>query len=153
MIMGCQEKVPFDYVIIEEPFEYDSIYFKGYIETFKMSRKEFEFADKELIKTLIKEHDIEINYLNPTTIYDAKRQYFPYVNEKGERIIFINGFKEMLMLPTEISSGIYEDRPIVDWNKQIVWPDDGGDEYWRIWINLSTGENRMMINGPHRFRK
>lgn len=55
------------------------------------------------------------------------RQYFGYINDKGEKVIYINGFVRDL-------------EPIRDnsWQKEIVIIMDGGNANWRIKINLNT---------------
>lgn len=54
-----------------------------------------------------------------------KIQYIPYVNEQGEKEIFINGFCS--------SEGMR-------WKRSLVFTDDGGNCYFSLRINLSTGE-------------
>ena len=75
------------------------------------------------------------------------RQYIPYVNINGERIIEINAFCEILKLPPNPKSKNQEWTEM-DWKKQYVMVDDGGNCYWRIQINIDTKEYyNLMING------
>jgi hypothetical protein len=55
------------------------------------------------------------------------RQYFGYINEKGERIIYINA----LLRNSDFI-------PKKDWSNDLVTVEDGGNSYWGIKINLST---------------
>ncbi|WP_420400942.1 hypothetical protein [Flagellimonas sp.] len=54
-----------------------------------------------------------------------KIQYVPYVNEKGEKEIWINGFCD--------SMG-------TDWKKEVIFVFDGGNCFFEIRLNLTTGE-------------
>ncbi|WP_192822579.1 hypothetical protein [Rufibacter sp. LB8] len=52
-------------------------------------------------------------------------QYVPYLNNKGEKEIWINGFCNAF------------DQ---DWRKKIIYAFDGGNCYFTIRLNLTTGE-------------
>ncbi|SDY06718.1 hypothetical protein SAMN05444411_1187 [Lutibacter oricola] len=54
-----------------------------------------------------------------------KIQYVPYLNQKGEKEIWINGFCD------DFNS---------DWRKEIISVFDGGNCYFTIKLNLSSGE-------------
>ncbi|MER2999584.1 hypothetical protein [Pontibacter populi] len=54
-----------------------------------------------------------------------KIQYVPYLNEKGEKEIWINGFCNDF------------DK---DWRRKIIHVFDGGNCYFTIRLNLTTGE-------------
>ena len=56
---------------------------------------------------------------------EYKIQYVPYLNEKGEKEIWINGFCSDFD---------------TDWRKEIISVFDGGNCYFTIRLNLSTGE-------------
>ena len=58
-------------------------------------------------------------------LQNYKIQYVPYLNEKGEKEIWINGFCD------DFDS---------DWKKEIISVFDGGNCYFTIRLNLSTGE-------------
>ena len=53
-----------------------------------------------------------------------KIQFVPYLNEQGEKEVWINGF----------CSGSNS-----NWKKEIVWVMDGGNCYFQIRLNLTTG--------------
>ena len=54
------------------------------------------------------------------------RQYFGYINDKGERIIIINAlWKDPDFIPYN------------EWLNEIVLVNDGGDNYWDIKININ----------------
>ncbi|WP_295666825.1 hypothetical protein [uncultured Mucilaginibacter sp.] len=66
------------------------------------------------------------------------RQYFGYVNEKGEKIILVNSFYQY--------SHIYADRKY--WLKQMVNVYDGGKAFWHVKVNLHTEQLfDLYING------
>lgn len=54
-----------------------------------------------------------------------KIQYVPFLNEKGEKEVWINGFC------SSFDS---------DWRKDIIHVFDGGNCYFTIRLNLSTGK-------------
>ena len=75
------------------------------------------------------------------------RQYIPYINENGERIIEINAFCEILENPPNPKNGINKWTKM-NWKKEYVMVEDGGDCYWRIIINLDTKQYKdLMVNG------
>jgi hypothetical protein len=64
-----------------------------------------------------------------------KRQYFGYINDKGERILYINS----------LWSKSYKDNI---WLNEIIWISDGGSHYWNIQYNLETNElENLKVNG------
>jgi len=75
------------------------------------------------------------------------RQYIPYINENGERIIKINAFCKILESPP------YPEKGINEWTKMdsknhYISVDDGGDCFWRITINIDKREYKnLMVNG------
>ena len=93
--------------------------------------KEFDFLKKPIKKNLE-------NYY---------RQYVPYINENGERVIEINAFCEILENPPNPEKGITEWTKM-DWKNEYVMVDDGGNCYWQITINIDTKEYKdLMVNG------
>ena len=64
----------------------------------------------------------------PTFIIDSlkdyRRQYFGYINDKGERVIYFNFFHS--------SSSVY------GWREGEIVVKDGGHYYWRMKWNLTT---------------
>ena len=64
------------------------------------------------------------------------RQYFGYINDKGEKIIYINAFiRNAEFTPEKL------------WRKDIVMVMDGGNSYWDIKVNLST--QQLFAFGVH----
>jgi hypothetical protein len=55
------------------------------------------------------------------------RQYIGYINQKGERIVYINAF---IRDPNFINKK--------EWLDHIPIVEDGGNSFWRIKINLNT---------------
>jgi len=63
------------------------------------------------------------------------RQYVGYINEKGEKILWIN------MLWDESSY-------LEDVDKRIIMVDDGGNYYWNVKVNLKSAKiYDLQING------
>lgn len=66
-----------------------------------------------------------------------KRQYFGYINEKDEKILYINSLW---------SKSIKEHN--WHWLNEIIWISDGGSHYWNIEYNLETDElENLKVNG------
>ena len=66
-----------------------------------------------------------------------KRQYFGYINDKGEKILYINSLW---------SKSVKEN--LWDWLNEIIWISDGGSHYWNIEYNLKTEElENLKVNG------
>ena len=71
------------------------------------------------------------------------RQYLCYIDEKGEKIIFINSMCELF---TDYDKN--NDPIIFDWRNEMIDVSDGGECYWNIKVNLSTNEYyELKING------
>ena len=88
-----------------------------------INNKEFDFLKKPIKK------NIENYY----------RQYVPYINKNGEKIIKINAFCEILENPPNPEKGITEWTEM-DWRNEYVIVDDGGYCYWQIKINIDTNQ-------------
>jgi hypothetical protein len=66
-----------------------------------------------------------------------KRQYFGYINDKGEKILYINSLW---------SKSIKEHH--WHWLNEIIMVSDGGSHYWNIEYNLETDELiNLSVNG------
>ncbi|MCC5929308.1 MAG: hypothetical protein JJU28_08700 [Cyclobacteriaceae bacterium] len=118
----------------------------NYKSGFVMTRSDFTIADKIIKNAVSREHVEYSVYLSTSTINKFRRQYIPYINDKDEKMVFINCVCRLLDYPVELDSGEYVFQR-QELSKSIIWPDDGGDCYWRIWINLATKEFTLMVNG------
>lgn len=66
-----------------------------------------------------------------------KRQYFGYINDKGEKVLYINSLW---------SKSVKENH--WHWLNEIIWISDGGSHYWNIEYNLETEElMNLSVNG------
>jgi hypothetical protein len=77
-------------------------------------------------------------------------QYVPYINENGERIIYVNAFCEITETNSElIIYDIDSLEPIhIDWTQELNQVDDGGACYWQTHVNLDQEIYvDLMING------
>ena len=96
-----------------------------------IDEKEFDFLKKPIKKNIEKYY----------------RQYVPYINKNGERVIDINAFCEILENPPNPEKGINEWTEM-DWKNEFVMVDDGGNCYWQITINIDTKTYKdLMVNG------
>lgn len=86
----------------------------------------------EVNKNLENQYDTPIIHRN---LKKYKRQYFGYINEKGEKILYINSLW---------NKSIKENR----WLGQLIIVSDGGSHYWNIEYNLDTDElMNLSVNG------
>ncbi|RZT00239.1 hypothetical protein EV197_1475 [Aquimarina brevivitae] len=100
-----------------------------------------------ILSTAIKND--EFNFLKTPSLQDLKgyyRQYIPYINAKGEKVIKINAFCELLEVPPASTS---ESKvwTKMDWKNRYVDVDDGGYCYWRVVINLDRNTYYNLIIG------
>jgi hypothetical protein len=75
----------------------------------------------ELLISCMTEHKLEI--MNPELYHF---QYMAMINEHGEKEVWVNAFCELFFQ--------------IDWKKNIVMVDDGGNCYFNFRINLKTGK-------------
>jgi len=111
------------------PFEPNNIELEKVNRIFEKAINEgkFHFLKKEKISELKKHY----------------RQYLCYLNEKGEKIIYINAFCELFDEYDEENNLV----PF-DWKNKMVDVADGGKCYWNIKINLTTNEYfELKVNG------
>lgn len=78
---------------------------------------------------------------------DYYKQYIPYINNRGEKMIKINAFCEILKVPPKPGSETNEWTDI-DWKNEYHYINDGGNCFWRMTINLETKKYKdIMLNG------
>ncbi|WP_438425531.1 hypothetical protein [Aquimarina macrocephali] len=96
-----------------------------------IKNEEFDFLKKPIKESLNKYY----------------KQYIPYINKKGEKVIEINAFCEILEIPP-LPESKSKQWTKMDWKNEYVMVDDGGTCYWQITINIDkkTYEN-LMVNG------
>jgi hypothetical protein len=110
--------------------------------SFTPTPSEIKQAEKIFIKCLytdkIGSDSIEIrseSIQEPNLYY---RQYFGYINEKGEKTILFNCFTK------EIAEAIWKQ----DWKRRRHFFSDGGNSFFKIVINLTSGNcSFFMVNG------
>jgi hypothetical protein len=118
----------FEGVIFTDKYEFRLGIAKSNGKNFTPTENDILLVEKLLRKNLdtVKSFDNQ-NKLIKRKLKHYWRQYFGYINEKGERIIAINGlWKNLDFTP--------------NWLKNIVIVLDGGDDYWQIKINLDKLE-------------
>ena len=119
--------------------------------TWMPTAKDFKTLDKVLIKA-IEQHEFDF-IKEPIKANIDKylyKQYIPYIDSSGDRIIYLNtfcDFDEERMERVVEKNGKYEWVPI-DWKNEYFQVDDGGMCYWRITINIDKeAYSNLMING------
>lgn len=90
--------------------------------------------------------DKQFYFLKRQTLTELQknyRQYICFLNEKGEKIVYINS-----MCKLSINYNKNNEPVPFDWKNEIIQIADGGNCYWNIKINLNT-ENYydLIING------
>lgn len=102
--------------------------------------KEEIFEAEKALKSKLKEanRNLENQYNSPIihrNLKKYKRQYFGFINDKGEKILYINSLWKKNEEETK-------------WLQQIIMVSDGGSHYWNIEFNLETDELiNLSVNG------
>lgn len=108
--------------------------------------RDLKRLEKSLKKAVRKNQNDYTIILTPKNLPNYFRQYIAYVDTTGNKQCWIIGscrFHEDLR---ESCSGEFESVPF-DWKNLIHELDDGGDCYWRFWINRETKEYHLFVNG------
>lgn len=112
-----------------------------------MQGKRFTPTKEEIIKaenalkSKLKEvnRNFENQYNSPIihrNLKKYKRQYFGFINNKGEKVLYINSLWKKNEKETK-------------WLQQIIMVSDGGSYYWNIEYNLDNDElMNLSVNGP-----
>ncbi len=105
------------------------------VETWEPVSKDWKEIDNVLHQA---ECDSIFNFMKAPRLKNIRnyfyRQYVFYKNDKGQKVVYINAFCELLQFPTEIDNETVWTE--WDWKNQIVFVEDGGDCFWQIKINL-----------------
>ncbi|TGD59894.1 hypothetical protein [Flavobacterium humi] len=112
-------------------------------EMWKPEGSDLKKADGILSRAI---NDNQFYFLKTKELSELKKnylQYLCYIDEKGEKIIYINS---MCKLFTDYDKN---NKPkVFDWKHEMVLTDDGGYCYWYIKVNLDTNTYyELMING------
>jgi hypothetical protein len=103
------------------------------VQRFKPSMNEINLADS-LIEIHIKKNRTDYSWTKEISDYQSYyRQYVGYINEKNEKIIFVNGFCQAEQ----------------NWTKEIVSYRGGGSCYFDIKVNISAKSTfDFNVNAP-----
>lgn len=102
-------------------------------------KKQIEKANKPHVNQFGKRQDINKN------LNKYFRQYVGLINERGDRIIYINLHWDRFSLIDRIR-GYWDDR--LDYTSDFSVVFDGGSHYWSISVNLKTKSlYGLLING------
>lgn len=98
----------------------------------------------EILSKAIK--DNQFYFLKSKQLSEIKknyRQYLCYINEKGEKVIYINSMCELF---TDYDK---DNNPVpFDWKNKMIDISDGGECYWNIKINLTINNYyELKVNG------
>ena len=117
-----------NYYILNEEYLYKNN------NAFTLSKQELETINLKLNHTIEKyNQNIEIANYEIINLNEYNRQYLPYINNKGEKIVWINCL-----------CGKWSDKEL----KQLIMVEDGGTCFFNLSINLTTGEiSKLDING------
>ena len=102
--------------------------------------KEDIIKAENALKSKLKEanRNLENQYNSPIihrNLKKYKRQYFGFINDKGEKILYINSLWKKNEEETK-------------WLQQIIMVSDGGSHYWNIEYNIETDELiNLSVNG------
>lgn len=102
--------------------------------------KEEIIKAENALKYKLKEanRNLENQYNSPIihrNLKKYKRQYFGFINDKGEKILYINSLWKKNEEETK-------------WLQRIIMVSDGGSHYWNIEYNLETDELiNLSVNG------
>lgn len=88
----------------------------------------------------------EFYFLKDQSLSELKsyyRQYLCYVNDSGEKIVYINS---MCKLPTKVDD---KNRIVeIDWKNDMVDIADGGSCYWNVKVNIEKSKYYdLTVNG------
>ena len=128
----------FDCVIFPENYVGLGI---GETKRFTPLRTDIDLAEKALARDLALLNKDKINQgkdygpIIHKNLKKYKRQYLGFIDEKGNRILFINCF-----WAKEDNSSL--------WEEEMMIVLDGGSYYWSVYYNLDKGElYQLMVNG------
>jgi hypothetical protein len=104
---------------------------------FKSAVKTYNDEQRQRLPRLYKSFQIQDSSQFLLDISKYKRQYFPFENVNGERIVYINCF-----CIDKFHS------PYPDWKTVEVFVDDGGSCYFNLKVNLATKKwSDFWVNG------
>ena len=125
------------YTIIS--FDKNKIYIFGKADTVKpatLTEQEIEETESLLIRAVAEYNKkMTSKYQKVDSLVNYKRQLVPYINQKGEKVVFVNFFCK-------------DFRWNENWRKELVMVDDGGSCFFNIQINLTTKNTyNLYVNG------
>jgi hypothetical protein len=108
---------------------------------------QLDTIDSILVHSISEIKDRHLYYLKVDSLKNYYRQYVCYKDSVGDSIIFVNAMYHLNYLP-QLGETINSKPKKQLWQKFIITVNDGGDSYWRIWINYSKKKQfRFIING------
>lgn len=134
-------------VILEDSLFYVWLKKRFGYEPWKPTEEDLKLTQTILERAIAKH---EFDFLKKpidSSIKTFYRQYFPYTNEKGERIIEINAFCKIPKIPPppEEANRKWIER---NWKEDYILVLDGGPCYWKIKINIDKmSYESVMVNG------
>ncbi len=125
------------YTII--PFDKNMFYIFGKADTVKpatLTEQEIEETESLLTKAIAEYNRKKVSeYLKIDSFVNYRRQFVPYINQKGEKMVFVNCFCDGFKWNE-------------NWRKELVMVDDGGSCFFNVKINLSAKNTYdLYVNG------
>lgn len=103
-----------------------------------LSNKDLQLTEDILIKCIENNNnnrDTSKHVLEYIDLRNYKRQYVPFINKRGEKLVWVNCF----------CTGAFN---FPDWKKEIVMVNDGGSCFFNVIINLTAKKyGNLFING------
>lgn len=132
-----QKKVAFDTTkIVILPLDTSYYQFNASKATV-LSEKDLKLTESILIKCIDNNNNQGSNrhVFEYIDLGKYKRQYMPFQNKRGEKVVWVNCF-------------CISNMDFPDWKKAIVIVDDGGSCFFNVIINLTTKKyEHLFING------
>jgi len=118
-------------------------------EFWKPEKAHLKIADEMLLQAFTDNKDefrVTQDTISPDDYY---KQLVPYLNQKGERIIYINGLCKSFVKSPIPEERVNELGEISAWKNFFYVIDDGGSCFWQTEINIDKKEYfNFSVNGP-----
>lgn len=146
LITSCQQKSETEHLeyfrdrtfTFLEPSNNEEGYFTDSLKSYWRADTAQLYLAEQIILTALNNLETENFAFTAETLPNFMRQYICFINERDERMIWVNAHCRLEKRPPNIEAGESEFQPI-DWRNELVIVDDGGDCHWNILINIDKG--------------
>lgn len=101
------------------------------------TKYQMKFVDSIIVNAITENPEKYFKYLKADSFKDFYKQYVCYVDSKGDSIVYMNAICEIPNFPIFDSTLGYATLKRLDWQHHLDKVEDGGDCYWRIFINFT----------------